>query len=91
MHGSGIRAWGLWGPRRAGLGWVEVVPGAGESFSGLEVDGTGVAPVGVLEDGGGGEESEGESTPEEGKHKGVLHNCVNRNERMIQKQSVTNQ
>lgn len=67
LQGRGIRAWGLCGPRRAGLGWVKVVPGDGESFSGLEVDGTGVAPVGVLVDGRGVEESEGERTPEERK------------------------
>lgn len=65
LQGSGIRAWGLWGPRRAELGCVDVVPGDGESFSGLEVDGTEVAPVGVLEDGRDGDESEGESTPGE--------------------------
>lgn len=63
MQGSGIRAWGLWGPRRAGLGWVEAVPGKGESFSGLEVDGIVVVPVGVLEDVRGGEDSDGESIP----------------------------
>ncbi len=55
LQGSGIRAWGLWGPRRAGLGWVEAVPGEGESFNGLEVDGTVVVPVGVVEDDRGGE------------------------------------
>ncbi len=55
LQGSGIRARGFWGPRRAGLGWVEAVPGEGESFSGLEVDGTGVVPVVVVEDDRGGE------------------------------------
>ncbi len=41
------------------------MPGEGESFSGLEVDGTGVVPVVVVEDDRGGEESDGESIPRE--------------------------
>lgn len=39
------------------------MPGEGESFSGLEVDGMGVVPVEVVEDDRGGEESDGESIP----------------------------